>query len=233
MIHRLNGCDAEVLIVCKHLPQEVEALLRHQRLVVLVDELLQVHSRIAFKNFSDWCRNINFVLFDICLKFVGPHDFSDFNKLIIVVRALEERVDLENHASHRTAKRPDVQRIVVELILDKELRSLVISGGHPHVVLLAGFVKVGQAPVDQPQIFFIMVNYNIEGFHISVHDSVGMTVVESFQQLEKIESDFEVGQAREQNFTFKVRNVFVNQTWGLGSRISHDVIQSDDVGTAK
>jgi hypothetical protein len=60
-----------------------------------------------------------------------------------------------------------------------------------------------------------------------------MTVVESFQQLEKIESDFEVGQAREQNFTFKVRNVFVDQTGGLGTRISHYVIQSDDVGTAK
>jgi hypothetical protein len=78
-----------------------------------------------------------------------------------------------------------------------------------------------------------MVNYNVEGFHVSVHDTVGMAVVKGFKELEKIKSDFEVGQAREQNFTFKVRNVFVNQTGGLGTWISHNVIQSDDVWTAK
>jgi hypothetical protein len=78
-----------------------------------------------------------------------------------------------------------------------------------------------------------MVNYNVEGFHVSVHDAVGMAVVKGLEKLEKIESDFEVGQAREQNFTFKVRNVFVDQTGGLGTRISHYVIQSDYVGTAK
>jgi hypothetical protein len=78
-----------------------------------------------------------------------------------------------------------------------------------------------------------MVNYNIERFHISVHDPVGMTIVEGFEQLEKIEPDFDVGEAREQNFTFKVRNVFVNQTWGLRSGVSHDIVQSDDIWAAK
>jgi hypothetical protein len=78
-----------------------------------------------------------------------------------------------------------------------------------------------------------MVNYNIERFHISVHDPVRMTVIESFEQLEKIEPDFDVGKAREQNFTFKVRNVFVNQTWGLRSGVSHNVVQSDNVRAAK
>lgn len=135
--------------------------------------------------------------------------------MIIVVGALEEWVDLEDHARHRAPERPYIERVVVEFVLHQELWALVVSRCHSHVVFLAGFVKVREAPVNQSQIFFIMVNYNIERFHISVHYPVGMTVIEGFEQLEKIEPDFDVGEAREQNFTFKVRNVFVNQTWGL------------------
>ena len=53
VLHRINWCYPQVLIVDKHLSEKVQRLLAHEALVILVDEFLQVLGRVRFQNLCD------------------------------------------------------------------------------------------------------------------------------------------------------------------------------------
>ena len=69
---------------------------------------------------------------------------------------------------------------------NKSLADLEVSGGHPDVVLLAGVVELGEAPVDQTELPVLMVDHDVVGLHVSVHDAHAVTVVERLQELVKV-----------------------------------------------
>ena len=72
---------------------------------------------------------------------------------------------------------------MVELVLNQELRPLVVSRSYSNVVLLAWMIKVSKPPINESQIFFLVINYDIKWFYISVHYTVRVTVVQSLQKL--------------------------------------------------
>ena len=68
---------------------------------------------------------------------------------------------------------------MVELVLNQELRPLVVSRSYSNVVLLAWMIKVSKPPIDESQIFFLVINYDIKWLYISVHYTMRVTVVQS------------------------------------------------------
>ena len=68
---------------------------------------------------------------------------------------------------------------MVELVLNQELRPLVVSRSYSNVVLLAWMIKVSKPPIDESQIFFLVINYDIKWLYISMHYTMRVTVVQS------------------------------------------------------
>lgn len=55
------------------------------------------------------------------------------------------------HAGHDDSQGPNVQRVMIVLILDQQLRPLEESGAHAYVVILLGQVELSQPPVQNAQ----------------------------------------------------------------------------------
>ena len=68
---------------------------------------------------------------------------------------------------------------MVELVLNQELRPLVVSRSYSNVVLLAWMIKVSKSPINESQIFFLVINYDIKWLYISMHYTMRVTVVQS------------------------------------------------------
>lgn len=136
MLHCLDRGDSEVLVVDQHALDKVEGLGVHQVLVPLVDILLEVLLGVALQELGDRWRHSDFVLANVRVEVIGAHHLCDSNQLVIVVRALKEGVHAEDHAGKSAAETPNIERIVVELVVYKELRAFVVATGHSHVVLL-------------------------------------------------------------------------------------------------
>ena len=48
---------------------------------------------------------------------------------------------------------------------------LEVAGGDADIVVLARVVELGETPIDQTEFSLLMINHDIVGFHISVHDT--------------------------------------------------------------
>ena len=81
---------------------------------------------------------LDVVLREIPVKLLGAEDFGDLIELVVVIVALEEGLPLEDHASHHHPQGPDIQRIVIVLIPDKQLRSFEVPRAHSNVVIFLG-----------------------------------------------------------------------------------------------
>ena len=95
----------------------------------------------------------------------------------------------EDHAGEHAAQTPHVQAVVVHLVVHQELGPLEVPAGHPHVVLLAGVVELGQPPVYEPQSPILVVDHDVVRLHVPVHDAHAVTVVQGTQQLVQIEPE--------------------------------------------
>ena len=68
----------------------------------------------------------------------GAHNgyLGDLDELVVVVLSVEEWLLLEDHAGEHAAQGPHVQRVVVLLEVNQQLRALEVPRRHPHIVLL-------------------------------------------------------------------------------------------------
>ena len=82
------------------------------------------------------------------------------------------------HAGHHDSEWPDVQRIMIVLIRDEQLRALEISGTHSNIVVLFRQVELGQAPVNysdlpllQRYLLLLVVDHHILRLDVPVHNA--------------------------------------------------------------
>ena len=111
------------------------------------------------------------VLLNVIEQIVCAQNLGNLHELIVVVLALEKRFLLENHSGKHATERPNVERVVVSLQVNEQLRTFKISGCHSDIVLLLRMVKLRESPIDETQSLISVVNHNVMGFHISMHDS--------------------------------------------------------------
>lgn len=75
------------------------------------------------------------------------------------------------------------------MIINQQLGSFEVPGRHPHIVFLLWMIELGQTPVDQSEMSFVMIDHHIVWFHIPVHDSHWMAIIKGLEQFIQIISD--------------------------------------------
>lgn len=77
-----------------------------------------------------------------------------------------------------------------------------------------------------------MVDDDVERLDIPVHDTVQVGVLECLEDHVGVQADVHVVKAAGQYFRLNIGNILENECWGLGARVTQDVIQFDDVGAS-
>lgn len=85
---------------------------------------------------------LDVVLRKIPVKLFSAEYFGDLIELVVVIIAFEERLLFEDHAGHHNPQRPDIQRIVIVLIPDEQLRSFEVPRADSDIVILLRQVKL-------------------------------------------------------------------------------------------
>ena len=197
VIHGVLGRHSLGVVVPEHLAEQVQSLVTHQLVVLRVDELgpRLARDRVLGQNVLVVGVQCEAILVKVSVEFLSAEHLGNLDELIVVITALEERLTLEDHTSKHAAERPDVERVVVGLEVNEQLWSLEVAGSDAHVVLLTGVVELGQTPINQAQLAVRMVNHDVVGLHITVHDALRVAIVESLEDLEHIKTNIEVVEA--------------------------------------
>ena len=66
---------------------------------------------------------------------------------------MEEGLLAKNHGCKHGTQGPQIERVVVLLVVYKQFGALEIAGSNTDIVLGSGVVELGQAPVNQPQLW--------------------------------------------------------------------------------
>ena len=87
------------------------------------------------------------------------------------------------HAGKHTPQTPHVQTVIVFLEIDQQLGTLEVPRGDPDVVFRSGVVELGETPIDQSELLLLVIDHDIVGLDVSVHDSLGVAEVERLRRL--------------------------------------------------
>jgi len=149
----------------------------------------------------------------------------------VVVFTLKEGLLQEDHSGEHASKTPDIKRVVIGLQIDKKFWSFEVSGSNSHIVLLARVVILRESPVDKSQLSVLMINHDIMRLNVSVHDSLGVRIVESSQNFEDVEPDVEVSETLVESPEVNITRVHIlhDERWSFCHRVSDHVQQIDDV----
>ena len=224
------------MIVLEHLAQQIKSLLTCEALVLRIDELVPrfAWERVLRQQVLVVRVEGQSVLVQICVELFGAEDLRDFHQLVIVVAALEEWLTLEDHPSEHAAERPDVERVVIGLHVNKQLGSLEVARSNAHVILLTWVVELGQAPINKAKLAVGVVNHDVMRLHITVHDALGVAVVERLQDLEHVKADVKIVEALIEFAEISIACVdkLRDDGGGLGEGITRDTEHIDDIGAS-
>ena len=143
---------------------------------------------------------------------------------------MEERLHFENleqgaikggqegkayHARKHATQTPHVEGVVVLLKVHQKLGTFEVARRNSHIVLHAGVVELGQAPVNQTKLPTLVVNHDVVWFHVAVHDAPRVTKVEGEQQLVNVEPDVQVRELGVERLKVDIVDVLKDQRWCL------------------
>mmetsp|Transcript_39772 Transcript_39772/g.118377 ORF Transcript_39772/g.118377 Transcript_39772/m.118377 type:complete len:206 (-) Transcript_39772:683-1300(-) len=169
--HCLLTGDPLHVIIPQHLVQQIDRLCRHQVLVLgshkLGPGLASVAAQLVFQHTVQ----LNAVRVQVVKQRVGTQHACNLHQLIVVVMSEEKRLSLEDDCSHHTSEAPHVERVVIQLVVNQQLRSLKIARCHTHVVFATREVELSKTPVDEAKLPLLMVNHHIVRFYITMHDA--------------------------------------------------------------
>ena len=144
--HRLLRGQTVVVVVHQRLVQEVEQIVVDELLGRLADEIRPGTPLEVAQETLRLLVQFEVVLGDVLVQLLAAQHLLDLPQLLVVVLAAEEGRAVEHDAQQHARQRPDVQRVVVVLVLSAESRSyvvireqlgtLVVARAHTHVVLL-------------------------------------------------------------------------------------------------
>lgn len=141
------------MVVSQQFVEKVNRLVADKTLVVRVDKAVPRFLLEAAQNVVVLCIELNLVAIQVIKEVICAEHFGNLDKLVRVGVAVEEGLLAKDHGSEHGAQTPHVQAVVVLLKVHQQLRAFEVARSHTHVVLGAGVVKFGQAPVDQAQLF--------------------------------------------------------------------------------
>lgn len=86
--------------------------------------------------------------------------------------------DGEYHWGEHGASWPDIQRVIVVVVINQQLRSLKVPWSHSNVVILPHVVKLSQAPIDQLQDLFMWIDDDVLRLDVTMHDALAMAIIQ-------------------------------------------------------
>ena len=105
VLHGIFWCDSLSMIIPQHLAQQVEGLVRDKLVILLVNELGPRFAGNGLRGKDVFVVVVEreAVLVKISVKLFSAEYLCNLDKLVVVIRTLEERLALEDHASEHAA----------------------------------------------------------------------------------------------------------------------------------
>lgn len=141
-----------LMVVFEQLVQEVNSLVADEALVFASDEAVPWLLLESTKDIVVLGIELDLVLVEVVKQVICPQNLGDLYELIRVAVAMEERLFPKDHRGKHGTQTPHVQAVIVLLEVDEELWPFKVPRRDSDVVLRAGVVKLGEAPVDEPQL---------------------------------------------------------------------------------
>mmetsp|Transcript_11268 Transcript_11268/g.24451 ORF Transcript_11268/g.24451 Transcript_11268/m.24451 type:complete len:303 (+) Transcript_11268:518-1426(+) len=201
-------------------------------LIFVRDKLLPRFFRVPPQNPIKVWVQFQVIGIQVMKQLLRPENLRNFDQLIVVIMSVKERLLPENHPREHTSQTPHIQRIIILLQIHQQLRPLEIPARHTDIILPPRMVKLGQPPINQPQLPLLVIDHHIVRLHIPVHHPIGMTVIQRLEKLKYVIPNIIIRQRRIQYLKVGIIHMFENQTGGLALRIPHHIQQLNDVRPA-
>lgn len=137
------------MVVSEELVQEVNGIVTDKALVISVDETMPVLLGESAQNVVVLSIELDIVLVKVVEQVFGTENLGDLDELVRIAVSVEERLFAEDHGSKHGTQRPHVERVVVLLEVDEQLRTLEVTRSDADVVFGAGVVELSKTPIDQ------------------------------------------------------------------------------------
>mmetsp|Transcript_23785 Transcript_23785/g.52353 ORF Transcript_23785/g.52353 Transcript_23785/m.52353 type:complete len:234 (-) Transcript_23785:262-963(-) len=230
MVESFLGQNAASMIVDKHLVNDVDYLRRNKVTVLGSRKFLPLLTRVSSQNVIKMWIQLQIILVQILEQPIRAQHSGNLHQLVVVVVAMKERLFTEHDCSKHAAQTPHIQRVVVQLEVHQQLRPLVIATCYSNIVLPTWVIELRKPPINESQLPLFMINHHVVRFHISMHDSLRVAEIQSFQHFVDVVANVVVDQCRIQSFEISVVDALENETWSLRLRVTHNVEQLYDVG---
>jgi hypothetical protein len=68
------------------------------------------------------------------------------------------------------------------LKIDQEFWTFEVAGGNADVICCSWVIEFSETPIYEAEGAFVVVDHDVVGFYIAMHDTLGMAIVESLHQ---------------------------------------------------
>lgn len=110
---------------------------------------------------------------------------------------------------------------MVVLVPNQQLRTLVVAGADPDVVVLFRQIKLPKSPIDDAQLPLGVVDHDILRFDVTMHDTQRVTVVQPLENLIKVVATVHICELRKQSSIIHGLDMLKHQ--------AADILVSDDI----
>merc|ERR1711865_907283 len=151
------------------------------------------------------------------------------HQLVCIVVPVKERLLAEDEASKHAAQTPKISGVIVHFVVHQQLWCLEVAGCHTNIVLSSRMIELSQPPVDQSKLALLVINHDIVGLHIAVHDTNGVAEIEGFKDLVNVVAHINVIERGIQHFEVRVVDVFEDERRCFRLWIAHHIQKLDHV----
>jgi len=117
------------------------------------------------------------------------------------------------------------------LQVNEQLRALEVARGYTDIVLLSRVIEFSETPIDQSKLAVGVVNHNVVGLHISVHNTLRVAEVESLEHFKDVVANIKIGEGLVESAEVHITRVHElhDEGGGLGHWVSDDVEEVNNV----